>query len=72
MASDHAQRLTATPSVEADSDAVLLFGHAEPIDEPIVMHGPFVMKTQEEITEAIHEYRAVYSTAMVSFRRSGK
>ena len=44
--------------VEASSDAVLLFGHADPIGEPVVSHGPFVMNTREEITQAIRDYQA--------------
>lgn len=44
--------------IEAVQDAVLLFGHGEPIDEPVVAHGPFVMTTREEIVEAIRDYQA--------------
>ncbi len=29
----------------------------QPIGEPIVQHGPFVMNTQEEIQQAISDYR---------------
>lgn len=32
--------------------------NGEPIDEPLVAHGPFVMNTEEEIREAIKEYQA--------------
>ncbi|PZW39296.1 hypothetical protein C8P66_13031 [Humitalea rosea] len=45
-------------SISAQSDAVLLYGHADPIGEPVVAHGPFVMNTAEEIQEAIRDYRA--------------
>lgn len=38
--------------------ALLLFGHAEPIGEPVFSHGPFVMNTREEIIEAIDDYQA--------------
>jgi redox-sensitive bicupin YhaK (pirin superfamily) len=40
----------------AETDAVLLFGHAEPIGEPVVSHGPFVMNTREEIQQAVRDY----------------
>ncbi|GGK00935.1 pirin family protein [Pseudomonas matsuisoli] len=42
----------------ANEDSVLLFGHADPIDEPVVAHGPFVMNTTTEIHQAIADYRA--------------
>jgi quercetin 2,3-dioxygenase len=38
--------------------AVLLLGHADPIGEPVVSHGPFVMTTREEIVQAIQDYQA--------------
>jgi redox-sensitive bicupin YhaK (pirin superfamily) len=47
-----------TVEIAAASDAVLVFGHAEPIGEPVVAHGPFVMNTREEITTAIRDYQA--------------
>ncbi|MDG2531666.1 pirin family protein [Caulobacter endophyticus] len=43
--------------VSADG-AVLLLGHADPIREPVVSHGPFVMTTREEIVQAIQDYQA--------------
>ncbi|MCC3731369.1 pirin family protein [Rouxiella badensis] len=45
-------------TIEAIEDAVLLFGHADKIREPIVSHGPFVMNTAQEINEAILDYQA--------------
>ena len=45
-------------TVEASEDTVLLYGHADPIGEPVVAHGPFVMTTREEIGEAIRDYQA--------------
>ncbi len=47
-----------TVELAAEQEAVLLFGHAEPIGEPVVAHGPFVMTTREEIIEAIRDYQA--------------
>jgi redox-sensitive bicupin YhaK (pirin superfamily) len=44
--------------IEASTDALILFGHAQPISEPVVAHGPFVMNTKEEIVEAIRDYQA--------------
>lgn len=45
-------------SVEANNDAVVLLISGEPIDEPIVGHGPFVMNTEEQIAEAINDFNA--------------
>src|SRR5687768_9812786 len=47
-----------TVEIEARTDAVLLFGHAEPIGEPVVAHGPFVMNTREEIRQAMADYQS--------------
>jgi len=48
------QRIT----VEANNDAVLLLLSGEPIDEPIVGHGPFVMNRPEQIHEAIRDFNS--------------
>lgn len=42
----------------AQTDAVLLFGHAVRNREPIASYGPFVMNTREEIEQAVRDYRA--------------
>ena len=39
-------------------DAVLLLGHAEPFQEPIVAAGPFVMNSEAEIRQAYADYQA--------------
>lgn len=43
-------------SVEALEDAVALVMSGQPLNEPIVSYGPFVMNKQEEIREAIEEF----------------
>jgi redox-sensitive bicupin YhaK (pirin superfamily) len=43
-------------SLEANNPATLLVLSGEPIDEPIVGHGPFVMNTPGQINEAIQDF----------------
>jgi redox-sensitive bicupin YhaK (pirin superfamily) len=47
-----------TITVAAEAPATILYGHADPIGEPVVSHGPFVMNTREEIVRAIEDYNA--------------
>jgi redox-sensitive bicupin YhaK (pirin superfamily) len=44
--------------IESLGDSLILFGHAEPLREPVVAHGPFVMNTRDEIYQAIRDYEA--------------
>ena len=45
-------------SIEADTDATMLVLSGEPIDEPIVGYGPFVMNTRAEIEKAIEDFNS--------------
>ena len=47
-----------TVALQAMREAVLLFGHAPPLAEPVVSHGPFVMNTRAEIVQAVRDYQA--------------
>ncbi len=44
--------------LEANSDAVVLLLCGEPIDEPIVGYGPFVMNSQRQIEQAIDDFNS--------------
>ena len=43
-------------TIEAETEASLLLLSGEPIDEPIVGHGPFVMNSREEIVQAMVDF----------------
>lgn len=45
-------------SIEANNDATLLFLSGEPIEEPIVGYGPFVMNTREQIHQAMEDFNS--------------
>ncbi len=45
-------------SLEANGDVALLLMSGEPIDEPIVGYGPFVMNSQQEIVQAVNDFNS--------------
>jgi redox-sensitive bicupin YhaK (pirin superfamily) len=45
-------------TVEANGEASVLMLSGEPIDEPVVMHGPFVMNTADEIRQAMVDFQS--------------
>lgn len=45
-------------SIHADGDVTLLVLTGEPIDEPIVGYGPFVMNSEAEIRQAIDDFNS--------------
>ncbi|WP_176593491.1 pirin family protein [Sphingobium sp. EM0848] len=44
--------------IRANGDATLLVLTGEPIDEPIMGHGPFVMNTEDEIRQAVDDFNS--------------
>jgi redox-sensitive bicupin YhaK (pirin superfamily) len=44
--------------IKANSKTILLVLSGEPLNEPFVGYGPFVMNTEEEIRQAIEDYNA--------------
>ena len=45
-------------TIDADGDSMLLILTGEPIDEPIVGYGPFVMNSEAEIRQAVDDFNS--------------
>jgi redox-sensitive bicupin YhaK (pirin superfamily) len=54
----HLDRSGSGVEIEANSDATLLWLSGEPIDEPVVGYGPFVMTSEAEIRQAINDFNS--------------
>lgn len=45
-------------AIKADGESMLLVMTGEPIDEPVVGYGPFVMNSESEIRQAVEDFNA--------------
>jgi redox-sensitive bicupin YhaK (pirin superfamily) len=54
----HLDREGGGVQIEANSDATILWLAGQPIDEPVVGYGPFVMNTEAEIHQAIDDFNS--------------
>ncbi len=62
----HLDRHGSAVEIEANNDATVLWLSGEPIDEPVVGYGPFVMNSQEEILQAMDDFRSGRFGSMVA------
>ncbi len=54
----HLDRVGSGVEIEASSDATVLWLSGEPIDEPVVGYGPFVMNSEAEIHQAMADFNS--------------
>ncbi len=54
----HLERAGTDVAIEANGEATVLWLSGEPIDEPVVGHGPFVMNSVVEIHQAIADFNS--------------
>lgn len=54
----HMDRAGDSVHLEANNDVTLLWLSGEPIDEPVVGYGPFVMNSDAEIAQAMDDFRS--------------
>jgi len=54
----HLDRAGEAVQLEANNEVTLLWLSGEPINEPVVGQGPFVMNTEAEIQQAFADYRS--------------
>ncbi|MFV0284236.1 MAG: pirin family protein [Castellaniella sp.] len=54
----HMDRAADTVHLEANGEVTLLWLSGEPIDEPVVGYGPFVMNSEEEIRQALEDFNS--------------
>ena len=54
----HLERAGSEVRIEAQTDSTLVWLEGQPIAEPIVGYGPFVMNTEDEIRQAIEDFNS--------------